>query len=77
MKAHQMEFEFQSKGILEEICCISNLRAAFKLVRKNKGAPGIDGITISKYEENLEQELEQLKKEVLSWTYKPTPVRRI
>lgn len=77
MKAHQMEFKFQRKGILEEICEIHNLRAAFKLVRRNKGAPGIDGITISKYEENLDQELEQLREEVLSWTYKPTPVKRV
>lgn len=77
MRAHQLEFKFHDGDLLEEICEIRNLREAFKLVKSNKGAPGIDGITIATYEENLEQELLQLKQEVLSWTYKPTPVKRV
>lgn len=77
MRAHQLEFKFQNGGLLEKICDIQNLRESFKLVKRNKGAPGIDGITIEKYEHNLEQELGQLRQEVLSWTYKPTPVKRV
>lgn len=50
---------------------------AFKHVKANKGAPGIDGITIKEYEQNLEEELNQLKEEVQSWSYKPTPVKRV
>lgn len=77
MRAHQPEPKFQSGDLLEEICEIRNLLEAFKLVKRNKGAPGIDGITISAFEQNLFQELAQLGKEVLDWTYKPTPVRRV
>jgi len=77
MKAHQQEFKFHDGDLLEEICEISNLRKAFKAVKRNKGAPGIDGTTIDAFEEDLPQELGQLRQEVLGWTYKPTPVKRV
>jgi RNA-directed DNA polymerase len=73
---NQMEFQF-NKGTLEEICSESNLLKAFKLVKRNKGSPGIDGITIEEYETNLGTNIKQLKKEVLDWTYQPNPVRRV
>lgn len=75
-KSEQLEFQFET-GIFEKICKIDNLREAFKAVKRNKGAPGIDGINIDKYEANLEKNLDQLRKEVLNWSYKPTPVRRV
>jgi RNA-directed DNA polymerase len=75
-KSVQLEFQFET-DIFKQICLVGTLKAAFKLVKQNKGAPGIDGITIDKYEENLEENLEQLKNEVMSWKYKPTPVRRV
>lgn len=77
MKAHQLELPFGRKGLLEEICDTHNLVQAFKAVKRNKGSPGIDEITIDMYELDLDQEIAQLRQEVLSWTYKPTPVKRI
>lgn len=77
MKAHQLEFKFHDGDLLEDICEMRNLQKSFKLVKRNKGAPGIDGITIDAYEQNLEQELLQLRQEVLGWNYKPTPVKRV
>jgi RNA-directed DNA polymerase len=71
-----MRFQF-NQGTLEEVCEISNLMKAFKLVKKNKGAPGIDGITIKEFEANLFENIQQLKDSVLSWEYKPTPVKRV
>jgi len=53
------------------------LRLAFKAVRKNKGAPGVDGVTIKAFEANLNEELAQLKEELENWSYKPNPVRRV
>jgi len=74
----QLEFRLEDKRrLFERILETYNLEAAFKLVRANKGAPGIDGITIEEYEQNLEEELNQLKEEVQSWSYKPTPVKRV
>ncbi len=78
MKEIQLEFSFNPKqSLFEEICDITTLRKAFKLVKRNKGAPGIDGVTIENYEVNLEEELRQLRQEVLNWTYKPMPVKRV
>jgi len=73
---NQMEFHFYN-GTLEEIGNISNLKRAFILVKRNKGAPGIDGKSIKEFEADLLRELEQLKEEILGWTYRSTPVKRV
>lgn len=78
MKGIQLELGFEDKrSLFETILDTYNLRIAFKHVKKNKGAPGIDGITIEEYDQNLDEELNQLRHEVQSWSYKPTPVRRV
>jgi len=46
-------------------------------VAKNKGAPGIDGVTIEAFQENIDEELSQLAEELANWTYKPRPVKRV
>jgi retron-type reverse transcriptase len=53
------------------------MEAGFRRVKKNKGSPGVDGITIAEFESRLSEELSQLKEELESWTYKPSPVRRV
>ena len=77
MKAHQMEDNSKTGDLLEKICSTETLRKAFKCVKVNKGAPGIDGKTISEFEQNLEEEISQLRQEVLDWRYKPKPVKRV
>jgi group II intron reverse transcriptase/maturase len=78
VKEIQLEFRLEDKSkLFEKILETYNLKAAFKRVKTNKGAPGVDGITIEEYEQNLEEELKQLKEEVESWSYKPTPVKRV
>jgi len=62
---------------LEALCTVERLARGFKAVRKNKGSPGIDGVTIAEFESHLAEELGQLKAELESWTYKPSPVRRV
>ena len=54
--------------------CRSNCR---ELVRRNRGAPGIDGVSIQDFEVNLDEELSQLQQELTTWTYQPSPVRRV
>src|ERR1700730_6455458 len=75
-KSEQPEFQFR-EDLFKKICALNTLREAFKAVKRNKGAPGIDGITIAEYEKNLEENLMQLKTNVESWKYIPTPVRRV
>ena len=42
-----------------------------------KKATGLDGITKAEYEENLEENIEQLEKELQSMRYKPSPAKRV
>ena len=50
---------------------------AFKAVKKNRGAAGIDKISIAMFESNLEENLAALKSELKSGTYIPIPLRRV
>ncbi len=65
------------RRLFEELCKAEWLRAGFVRVKKNKGSPGIDGVTIAEFEARLDEELSRLKQELESWTYKPSPVRRV
>ena len=42
-----------------------------------KKATGLDGMTKAEYEENLEENIEQLEKELQSMSYKPSPSKRV
>lgn len=64
-------------SLFEKIASETYLRMAFKQVKRRKGAPGIDGITVEQFASNLDEELGQLRKELLDWSYKPAPVRRV
>ncbi len=53
------------------------LARAFKKVRRAKGAPGVDGQTISDFQSGLSEELIRLASELRTKTYQPQPVRRV
>ncbi len=55
------------------------LQHAYRLVRSNKGKPGIDGVSFEAIEasEGIEQFLAKLAEEVKNRTYRPLPVRRV
>jgi len=63
--------------LFEEVCTTERLSAGFRRVKKNKGSPGVDGVTIEDFGSRLAEELTRLKVELDSWTYKPSPVRRV
>src|SRR5258708_35991512 len=53
------------------------LHHAYRLARANAGAPGVDGVTFAKIEEEgLEAWLAGWREELVSKTYRPDPVRR-
>ena len=51
--------------------------AAFKAVKGNKGAPGVDGQTIEEFEENIENNLYRIWNRLSSGAYFPPPVLRV
>lgn len=50
---------------------------AFKAVKKNRGAAGIDKMTIKMYESNLSENLSSLMRELKQGSYQPIPLRRV
>jgi retron-type reverse transcriptase len=53
-----------------------SLRRAFKAVKKNRGAAGLDKQTIEMFEANLDENIKALKRELKKGTYIPIPLRR-
>jgi RNA-directed DNA polymerase len=52
------------------------MRLAFKAVRRNRGATGLDKVSIKMFEANLDQNLDALMKGLKSRTYQPIPLKR-
>ena len=53
------------------------MRLAFRSVRRNRGAAGIDKVSVQMYQENLDANLEALKQELKTGTFVPKPLRRV
>lgn len=64
-------------SLIDKIYRIENLKLAFKRVKKNNGAPGIDGETVFDFELKLEENIEFLHEKLKTNTYKPSPVKRV
>ena len=55
----------------------SNLVRALKQVRRNKGAPGIDGMTVDELPEFLSEHWLQIRQQIIDGVYSPKPVKRV
>ena len=53
------------------------MRKAFKAVRRNRGAAGIDKQSIVMFESNLDENLAALMRDLKDGTYQPLPLRRV
>jgi group II intron reverse transcriptase/maturase len=62
--------------LMEEVVEKTNLKAALKRVKQNKGGPGIDGMTVGELPEHLRREWLRIREELLAGTYRPQPVKR-
>ena len=67
----------QADGLLEEIVSPGNLNRAYKRVKKNKGASGIDGMGVDELLQYLKDKGEEIRQSILAGTYRPQPVRRV
>ena len=63
-------------GLMERIVAPENLRAAYGRVKSNKGAPGIDGMSVEALAAHLRAEWPAIRERLLAGTYRPAGVRR-
>jgi RNA-directed DNA polymerase len=62
--------------LMEEVVEPSNLKAALRRVRQNKGSPGIDGMKVDELPAWLWANWQRLREELLAGGYRPSPVKR-
>ena len=63
--------------ILEKILSKDNMNLAFKRVKANKGASGIDNMTVDELLQYLKENGEQIKEDIRKGKYNPKAVRRV
>jgi len=66
-----------TEHLMEAICDPDNIEAALHAVVRNKGAPGIDGITVKQLPEILKARWSEIQDQLLRGRYQPQPVRRV
>lgn len=64
-------------NVMEEICHRDNLVAALKRVKRNKGSPGVDGMTVDVLPGYLKEHWPTHRDQLLEGTYQPQPVKRV
>ena len=66
----------KNKDLRETILARENMDAAWEQVRANKGAPGLDGVTVRRWARNWEANIERLRDQARRNIYKPNRPRR-
>ena len=62
---------------MEAVVEPGNLKKALARVRRNKGAPGVDGMTIDELGDHLKAHWPEIRSRLLAGSYTPQPVRRV
>jgi RNA-directed DNA polymerase len=62
---------------MERVVARDNLKKALAQVRRNKGAPGVDGMTVDDLAAYLKDHWPEIRAQLLTGTYQPQPVRRV
>ena len=73
----QNEPDNAGQGLLERAFARENLKRAWKRVKANKGAAGVDGLDIDQTAEYLLTQWAGIREQLLSGVYRPSPVRRV
>lgn len=73
----QNEPDNAGQGLLERAFARENLKRAWKRVKANKGASGVDGLDIDQTAEYLLTQWAAIREQLVSGVYRPSPVRRV
>jgi RNA-directed DNA polymerase len=63
--------------VMEQVASSANLNQAYKRVKANKGAPGVDGMTVADLRDWIADNRERLIVSLLDGSYRPKPVRGV
>ena len=69
--------DFQTDNLMEQILHKDNLNKAYKKVKSNKGAGGVDGMSVDELLGFLRDNQKQLIQQIKDGKYKPNPVLRV
>lgn len=69
--------QHEEVGLWERIFSRSNLFQALARVETNRGAPGVDGMTVEELPAHLKANWESIRNKLEAGTYQPSPVRRV
>ena len=67
---------FSTDVLMEQVVDPANLDRAWRQVKRNRGAPGPDGMTIKQFEPWARENWPTVRQQLLEGTYRPGPVRR-
>lgn len=65
------------EDLMEQVVTPDNATAAWRAVKRNGGAPGIDGMTTEELCDHARKHWESIRAKLLAGTYVPSPVRRV
>ncbi len=74
---HVMDRQSLDSVTVAQVLDKENLRCAWKQVKANKGAPGVDNMAIEEFPEYVLTHWEEIKAALLEGTYHPSPVKRV
>jgi len=75
--AEKEETQSGAKVLMEEVLRHENMLRALRRVRSNKGAPGVDGMSVEELVPYLKENWPRIREELLRGVYLPVPVRRV
>src|SRR5690625_3084975 len=73
----ERDIEVQSDGLWERVFSQANLLGALKRVERNRGAPGVDGLTVHELRDWLEQHWDRTRAKLDAGVYRPLPVAQV
>ncbi len=77
VRAASIETSALTQPLMEQLCRHENLRRAYQRVKANRGAPGVDGMTIEELGPWLAAHETELVKALLEGTYRPQALRNV
>jgi RNA-directed DNA polymerase len=64
-------------SLIDKVWKPANLQSAFRKVKANGGAAGVDRVTVKDFERRLEENLNKVAEQLRTGTYQPQPIRRV